>query len=97
MKGSQPFHDADEALPPILLWLSRNSLFSLILNWLDLVHLGLLDIAVANPRERTIWTACLHQVDSEFFDHWQHSHNSVRWALKRNLCLTNIQIDARHE
>ena len=96
MKGSQS-SESGEMPPSRLILFVTNWSFNLILEWLDLVHLGLLDIAVANPREIRIWRSCLHQIDSQLFDEWKHSHNSIRWALKRNLRLTIIQIDVRHK
>ena len=64
--------------------------------WLDAQSLSLLDIALSSNSARKSWLLILKSITFNAIDQWHHSHSSMKWAIKRNICATQILVSADH-
>jgi hypothetical protein len=64
--------------------------------WLDVQNLGLLDIALSSNIARKQWLIILSSNTCKAIDGWHHSHLSMRWVIKRNICVTQLLVNLKY-
>ena len=65
--------------------------FHYLLSWLDFSSICLLDIAIGNVIERSLWLRSLHSMDNKSVDEYHHCHSSVLWLIARGARTTEIR------
>lgn len=71
---------------------SDDWLISLLEDWLTVKMIGVLDMAVTNNVERTLWFGSLRRTKANAFSHFLYDNSSIRWLIKRGPSTTSIQI-----
>ena len=74
--------------------------FRYLFSWLDVGCICKLDIAIGSADERSLWLHNLHMIGNKAVDDYNHSHESIRWLIRRGVRATRILIGgpklARH-
>jgi Leucine Rich repeat len=80
---------------PIFLALEIRQIPSIFI-WLDVQSVGVLDTAVSNHNARESWLIVLKSTRFHAIDEWRHSDSSMRWAILRDVIITQVLVDHNH-
>jgi hypothetical protein len=65
-------------------------------NWLNMLELGNLDIAMSNHGARELWLNMLKVDGSQAVNKWRQSHFSLRWIIMRFIRISQILVNPKH-
>lgn len=78
---------------PHLLNLPLELLVVIVAEWLEIPSLSKLDVAISSKEGRIVWRQALGEVKgNNSVELWKHSHSSIRWLIRRKICVTSISL-----